>query len=290
MSNREINSHFASIAMNDKSSTLLNWVTIFDRLIICAHGSSDSLAHLSPRKLADLLYNWGLRRVGLITFKACNVATGDFFDLLIRACERKSIQVGYLKGYMGSSATVWNENGVKEIVTYKTTGPSGSNRTPWPVTTAYTSRAAATEGQWGCPRPFRWRISQRSRRSPGREILIESAPVAIDELQTLIGDPGAVIVGRAPGVCRGWRSPAVSLSAITLGRCERFTQPGFSCHWEEPSDAAISSAAHNRMGIASLREHQARFALGATFIVMAGPSRPSVVALCRYRWPEQARP
>ena len=85
LSNREIDSHFASIAMNDKSSTLLNWVTIFDRLIICAHGSSDSLAHLSPRKLADLLSNWGLRRVGLITFKACNVATGDFFDLLIRA-------------------------------------------------------------------------------------------------------------------------------------------------------------------------------------------------------------
>jgi hypothetical protein len=121
-----LDSHFATIVENDKPSKLLNWVTIFDRLIICAHGSSDTLAHLSPKSLADLLYLWGLRRVGLITFKACDIATGDFFDQFILACQKKPIQVGYLKGYMGNSATVWNENEVKEIVTRKMTGPSGT--------------------------------------------------------------------------------------------------------------------------------------------------------------------
>ena len=46
--------------------------------------------------------------------------------MFIRACQRKPIEVGYLKGYMGNTATIWNEDDVKEVVCYKTTGAMGA--------------------------------------------------------------------------------------------------------------------------------------------------------------------
>lgn len=53
-----------------------------------------------------MLYANGLRAVGLITFKACNVGSGTFLEDFVAALNSRGVTVGWAKGYKGSAATV----------------------------------------------------------------------------------------------------------------------------------------------------------------------------------------
>ena len=60
--------------------------------------------------LASMLRANGLRAVGLITFKACNVGGGTFLEDFVAALSSRGVTVGWAKGYNGSAATVLYEN------------------------------------------------------------------------------------------------------------------------------------------------------------------------------------
>jgi hypothetical protein len=82
-------------------------VTISDKLFIVSHGEANG--ELGEGNNADTLARdlkmWGLRKVGLITFKCCNLGRGGFLDMFISACTRRGITIGWAKGYTGRAST-----------------------------------------------------------------------------------------------------------------------------------------------------------------------------------------
>ena len=82
-------------------------VSIADKLFIVSHGESNG--EIGDGKSADILTRdlktWGLKKVGLITFKCCNLARGGFLEQFVASCSRRGIIVGWVKGYTGFAIT-----------------------------------------------------------------------------------------------------------------------------------------------------------------------------------------
>ena len=80
----------------------LKQITLRDKLMIVAHGGVDNVATKNYEDLALALYNWGLREVGLITFKCCLVGRSDFLEQFVRYVgPDDTIKIGWVKGYRG---------------------------------------------------------------------------------------------------------------------------------------------------------------------------------------------
>lgn len=98
--------------MSDISPNKLSDLTINSKLIIISHSDqyqcfSSLYGHLLPYKLHQVLLNLGLREVGLISFKGCNIGSGRFLDVL-KKLTNDTIKVGYFIGYKGPSITLYN--------------------------------------------------------------------------------------------------------------------------------------------------------------------------------------
>jgi len=112
-------------------------LTIQDKLFVFAHADEKEVGFTHARMLASMLRANGLRAVGLITFKACNVGSGTFLEDFVAALSSRGVTVGWAKGYNGSAATVLYENldgssaGVKEKITVRelVTKPDGTKET-----------------------------------------------------------------------------------------------------------------------------------------------------------------
>lgn len=97
----------------------LSSVTMNDKLYICAHADTKEVGPYKAEKLAEKLYDWGLREVKLVSFKACEVGKGDFLSRFVEACRGK-IKVGWVKGYTGAAGTVtWKGKSREEITVGK---------------------------------------------------------------------------------------------------------------------------------------------------------------------------
>jgi hypothetical protein len=85
----------------------LGAITLQDKLLVFAHADKDDVGPYGPLKLCKALHGWGLRKVWFISFKACDVGKGTFLEDFVRACGGRdhSIEVGWVKGYCGESAT-----------------------------------------------------------------------------------------------------------------------------------------------------------------------------------------
>ena len=88
------------------SDSALMPLTIQDKLFIFAHANDTEVGFTHARLLASMLYANGLRAVGLITFKACNVGSGTSLEDFVAALNSRGVTVGWAKGYKGSAATV----------------------------------------------------------------------------------------------------------------------------------------------------------------------------------------
>jgi hypothetical protein len=73
------------------------------KLILAAHGSPEIFHDMNPRELAKRLDLYGVRRCGLITFKACSVGAKDYLEKLRAelAVSRIRAEIGWLKAYRG---------------------------------------------------------------------------------------------------------------------------------------------------------------------------------------------
>jgi hypothetical protein len=78
-----------------------------DKLFIVAHATSLDVGSNTAHQLADLLYQCSLREIGLITFKACRVGSGDFLEEFVKRAADRGTAIGWAKGYKGSAATDW---------------------------------------------------------------------------------------------------------------------------------------------------------------------------------------
>jgi hypothetical protein len=76
-----------------------------DKLLIFAHGSPSDVAGHSARVLAALLATWGLKEIGLITFKACSVGKENFLEDFLKYAAQHGAAIGWAKGYMGAAQT-----------------------------------------------------------------------------------------------------------------------------------------------------------------------------------------
>jgi hypothetical protein len=88
------------------SATSLSDVTLGDKLIIVAHGTSTGIIHSGGEWDAEGMLNalkgWGLKKAGLITFHCCNVGLGDFLEKFSAELDfDPDVEVGWLKGYKG---------------------------------------------------------------------------------------------------------------------------------------------------------------------------------------------
>lgn len=101
-----------------------------DKLVIVGHGSIDQVgvaSHgdrmgtgMNAQKLAGRLYACGLKKIGLITFKCCDIGKGPFLLDLVKHLHEFGCQVGWVKGYTSpvhmvqkSSADVKHAKGTK---------------------------------------------------------------------------------------------------------------------------------------------------------------------------------
>jgi hypothetical protein len=89
------------------SGTSLQACNRTDKLFIFGHGDVKSVgAAESAGLMAWALKGWGLKEIGLVTFKACHVAEGNFLeDFVTKAAKQCGICIGWAKGYKGSSTT-----------------------------------------------------------------------------------------------------------------------------------------------------------------------------------------
>jgi len=88
------------------------------KLMIFAHGDASMLKVWGPFELGDLLCNFlGLREVGLIAFKACEVGKGDYLDRLMAYMSMRSMRIGWLIGYKHDTISFEGPGGVvREVV------------------------------------------------------------------------------------------------------------------------------------------------------------------------------
>ena len=78
------------------------------KLMICGHGEKQGLISgqkeydYEARHIADILIEMGIKQVGLISFKACNIGKKNFLDDLLANLQAHA-SVGYLIGYKGGA-------------------------------------------------------------------------------------------------------------------------------------------------------------------------------------------
>lgn len=93
----------------------LGTLTMRDKLIVVAHGSDTQVGDFTAEEFAKKLIKWGLKEVGLITFKSCNIGRGNFLedfvavtsaDIRIGLVSRR-LKVGWVKGYRGTAMTLF---------------------------------------------------------------------------------------------------------------------------------------------------------------------------------------
>jgi hypothetical protein len=95
----------------------LRKVKISDKLFIVAHGEANGeVGERAAGTLAHDLKQWGLKSVGLITFKCCNLARGGFLQLFVSECSLRGITVGWVKGYTGIAITYVSVGGPSEFI------------------------------------------------------------------------------------------------------------------------------------------------------------------------------
>jgi hypothetical protein len=91
-----------------------DYPTIKDKMMIIAHGTEteigeegdgEGMGTFPPAVLAAKLKRWGIKEVGLITFKCCNLGKGNFLNDFVNAAGTNGIQIGWVKGYTGGAAT-----------------------------------------------------------------------------------------------------------------------------------------------------------------------------------------
>jgi hypothetical protein len=92
--------------------------TIKDKVMIIAHGSTthvgtESSAVETPggigydaHDLAVWLDAWGIKEIGLLTFKCCYIGAGTFLEDFVRSLAKKNLKVGWVKGYKGPASTI----------------------------------------------------------------------------------------------------------------------------------------------------------------------------------------
>lgn len=92
--------------------------TIKDKVMIIAHGSmthvgTESSATETPgglgfnaHELAYWLSRWGVREIGLLTFKCCYIGASKFLEDFVRALGTNNLKVGWVKGYKGTASTI----------------------------------------------------------------------------------------------------------------------------------------------------------------------------------------
>jgi len=86
-------------------------VDLSSKLIIIGHGHPRAIAGMDASQLAHKLHAFGLRRVGLISFKSCYLGAGPFLDEFAAALHGRGTLFGWLIGYRGS---VWMVDGPTE--------------------------------------------------------------------------------------------------------------------------------------------------------------------------------
>jgi hypothetical protein len=88
-------------------------MTIADKLFIISHGGANGVIgeDKSPDTLVRDLKNWGLKNVGLVTFKCCHLGRGSFLEMFVSACSQRGVTVGWVKGYTGLSRTTYGITG-----------------------------------------------------------------------------------------------------------------------------------------------------------------------------------
>jgi len=96
---------------NFVSENSLTPVTERDKLFIFAHADDSEVGFAEAKHLAGMLVAFGLRKVGLITFKACEVGSGTFLENFVAALERRAVIIGWAKGYKGEARTVTRRQG-----------------------------------------------------------------------------------------------------------------------------------------------------------------------------------
>lgn len=74
------------------------------KLMIFAHANESRVNGLSAPTLALWLLYWGVKQVGLIAFKACEVGKGDYLETLF--ANRGPMNIGWLIGYKPSTSTM----------------------------------------------------------------------------------------------------------------------------------------------------------------------------------------
>lgn len=92
--------------------------TIKDKVMIIAHGSTTHVgtessavenpggAGYNAHDLAYWLNRWGIKEIGLLTFKCCYVGAGNFLEDFVRALGTNNLKVGWVKGYKGVASTI----------------------------------------------------------------------------------------------------------------------------------------------------------------------------------------
>jgi hypothetical protein len=84
------------------SSTSFASVDRFSKLIIVSHANDCWINSWTPLELAERLKAWGLKEVGLMSFKACFVGQGNYLDELGGCLSGLGIRFGWLIAYRGS--------------------------------------------------------------------------------------------------------------------------------------------------------------------------------------------
>lgn len=73
------------------------------KIVVVCHGKPEGLVVegriLYAESMAGLLVAWGLRRVGLVSFKACLLGVGTFLEDVEADLRRRRVQIGWLIGY-----------------------------------------------------------------------------------------------------------------------------------------------------------------------------------------------
>ncbi|WP_156123988.1 hypothetical protein [Enterobacter sp. Bisph1] len=77
-------------------------LTLFSKLIIIGHGAPHSCARYYPDRLAYYLRCLGVRTVGLISFKSCDIGNSIFLENFAFECVKVNIQLGWCIGYKGT--------------------------------------------------------------------------------------------------------------------------------------------------------------------------------------------
>lgn len=99
----------------------LSGVSLHSKLIVISHGTKNVLhtcfqGDINHFEFFELVLELGLKEVGVISFKACNIGKGNFLENF-RAELCHELEIGYLLAYKGPAVTVWRHEGVGFIDT-----------------------------------------------------------------------------------------------------------------------------------------------------------------------------